>query len=101
MTVVIESVRYYIKKGRKEMSKGSSASGGIGFAGLLTVAFVVLKLMNIITWSWLWVLSPLWIGFLLIVAIITVADRYMETKRGTEGSYVPVYEVYPRRTSLP
>ena len=28
---------------------------------LLTVAFVVLKLCNVITWSWWWILSPLWI----------------------------------------
>lgn len=28
---------------------------------LLTVAFVVLKLCNVITWSWWWVLSPIWI----------------------------------------
>lgn len=28
---------------------------------LLTVAFVVLKLCNVITWSWWWVLAPLWI----------------------------------------
>lgn len=52
-------------------------SGGVGFAGLLTVAFIVLKLCGVITWSWWWVLSPMWIsaalglliigGFLLIV----------------------------------
>ena len=28
---------------------------------LLTVAFVVLKLCNVISWSWWWVLSPIWI----------------------------------------
>ena len=28
---------------------------------LLTVAFIVLKLCNVISWSWWWVLSPLWI----------------------------------------
>lgn len=49
-----------------------TAGGGIGFAGLLTVAFIVLKLCNVITWSWWWVLSPLWIswGLILIIAII-------------------------------
>lgn len=59
------------------MSNNSSASsGGIGFCGLLTIVFIVLKLLGKITWSWLWVLSPLWIGWgvclviLLIVAII-------------------------------
>lgn len=28
----------------------------------LAVIFTVLKLTGTITWSWLWVLSPLWIG---------------------------------------
>ena len=50
----------------------SSSSSGIGFAGLLTVAFIVLKLTNVIAWSWLWVLSPLWIGALAAIAIIIV-----------------------------
>ena len=47
-------------------------SSGIGFAGLLTVAFIVLKLAGIINWSWLWVLSPLWIsaGLALILCVI-------------------------------
>ena len=31
------------------------------FPTLLTIAFIVLKLCNVITWSWLWVLAPLWI----------------------------------------
>ena len=42
-----------------ERGSGSS-SGGIGFLGLLTIVFIVLKLMGYITWSWLWVLAPLW-----------------------------------------
>jgi len=31
----------------------------VGFFGLLTIAFVVLKLCGIISWSWFWVLSPM------------------------------------------
>lgn len=46
---------------------------GIGFAQLLTVAFIVLKLTNVITWSWLWVLSPLWISFALAVLFMGLA----------------------------
>lgn len=43
----------------------------ISFSGLLTVAFIVLKLLGKITWSWLWVLSPLWIPLALwLVGII-------------------------------
>jgi len=54
------------------MSTSSSSSGGIGFSGLLTVAFIVLKLTHYIDWPWIWVLSPLWIGVLLILSFIFV-----------------------------
>lgn len=53
------------------MATTSSSSGsGIGFTGLLTVAFIVLKLTGVIAWSWWWVLSPLWIGALIAVVLI-------------------------------
>ena len=53
------------------MSKSnSSSSSGVGFTGLLTVAFVVLKLCHIINWAWIWVLSPLWIGLIVAVFLI-------------------------------
>jgi hypothetical protein len=54
-------------------NSNNSSSGGIGFTGLLTVAFVVLKLCGVIAWSWWWVLSPIWITILLIIAIVVLA----------------------------
>lgn len=48
----------------------SSSSGGIGFSSLLTIAFIVLKLTNVIAWSWWWVLSPLWISAGLVLLIL-------------------------------
>lgn len=33
----------------------------INLTALLTVVFIALKILNLITWPWLWVLSPLWI----------------------------------------
>lgn len=45
-------------------------AGGVGFVGLLTVAFVVLKLVGVIDWSWWWVVSPVWIATLLVVALL-------------------------------
>ena len=58
------------------MSDNSSTrSGGIGFCGLLTIVFIVLKLLGKIDWSWWWVLAPLWISvglifFLLLIILI-------------------------------
>ena len=55
----------------------SKSSGGIGFFGLLAIVFIVLKLCHVITWSWIWVLSPIWIPafvgiiILLIIGVIT------------------------------
>ena len=48
------------------------ASGGIDFTGLLTIAFIILKLCGIITWSWWWVLSPLWISAILWVILVII-----------------------------
>jgi len=42
-------------------------------AGLLTVLFIGLKLTGYITWSWMWVLSPIWISFLLVLVIVEIA----------------------------
>lgn len=44
---------------------------GVGFFGLLTIAFVILKLCGIITWSWIWVLAPIWIPWVCGAIIIT------------------------------
>lgn len=52
--------------------------GGMGFLSTLTLIFVVLKLLGLIDWPWLWVLSPIWISALLIAVIfgaILVAGR--------------------------
>ena len=52
------------------MNNQTSRRGGVGFAGMLTIAFVVLKLCHVINWRWVWVLSPLWIVFALCLIII-------------------------------
>lgn len=49
--------------------ENSTKSSGIGFTGLLTIAFIVLKLTKVIDWSWWWVLSPLWIGVVLFIVL--------------------------------
>ena len=40
----------------------SVSPGGLGLVSVLTILFVVLKLVGVISWSWIWVLSPIWIG---------------------------------------
>lgn len=53
-------------------SKNSGGAGGISFCGLLTIVFIVLKLTHVIEWSWLWVLSPIWIPIAIVLFIILV-----------------------------
>ena len=46
-----------------------------GFLSCLAIVFIILKLCGVITWSWLWVLAPLWIPIsvaLLIVLILFI-----------------------------
>jgi hypothetical protein len=61
------------EKQKQTKISNNKNSGGIGFTGLLTVLFIGLKLTNNINWSWWWVLSPLWIGFIIGVTLITIA----------------------------
>ena len=62
--------------------------GGVGFCGLLTIVLIVLKLCKVITWSWIWVLAPLWISFgiavalLLIVAVIAIIAGIIAMLKG-------------------
>ena len=45
----------------------------IGFCGLLAIVFIALKLAGIgvvATWSWWWVLSPLWIPLALVILVL-------------------------------
>ena len=59
----------------------NSNSSGIGFAGLLTVAFIVLKLTGFIAWSWWWVLSPLWISASIAVVALVALVVLAATRR--------------------
>ena len=52
-------------------NRGKSAGGGMGLPTLLLIIFIILKLTNVIDWSWLWVLSPLWlvpVGMIIFLA---------------------------------
>ena len=44
----------------------------IGLLGILTIAFVTLKLVGAINWSWLWVLSPIWLPAAIFVAALLI-----------------------------
>ena len=57
---------------------------GGGFFTTLGLVFIVLKLLGVITWSWLWVLSPFWIpfviGIILVILSIIFGKTYLHKK---------------------
>jgi len=65
------SYKSYRRK-RLMSESSSSSSGGIGFTGALAILFIGLKLGGVISWSWLWVLSPLWIPLAIGLAVLLI-----------------------------
>ena len=57
--------------------KVETSSGGIGFCGLLTIVFIVLKLVGVINWSWFWVLSPMIFSISLTILILLIVLALM------------------------
>ena len=61
------------------MSDSKSSSASFGFPSLLTILFIGLKLGGVISWSWWWVLSPIWISF--VVNFLLAFIIYLATDR--------------------
>jgi hypothetical protein len=59
------------------MENNNNQAGGIGFCGLLTIVFIVLKLTEVIAWSWWWVLSPLWLPITAVLAVMVIVPLVM------------------------
>ena len=64
---------------------------------LVTVVLVLLKLVHVISWSWFWVLSPLWLtgGFILLVLSLMITALNLALNK--EGSYKPVKKVLDKK----
>ena len=53
-------------------SNNTNTKSGMGFVGALQLAFIILKLCNVIKWSWWLVLLPLWVELGVVVLIIVL-----------------------------
>ncbi len=65
------------------MDKKKARNGGMGIVSFLTILFIVLKVTDVISWSWIWVLSPIWISAIcavLLVGIVLVSGRIAKGK---------------------
>ncbi len=64
------------------MSTNNNSNGGtIGFPAILALVFIVLKLIGKITWSWWWVLSPIWIPVTLLILGFLIYWAVREVRR--------------------
>lgn len=45
---------------------------GLSFSGALALAFIVLKLCGVISWSWLWVTAPIWLNWVLVIVLALI-----------------------------
>lgn len=68
-------MRSYQHPDEHRLSEGTKR--GVTFLELLLLLFIALKLLGKITWSWWWVLSPMWIPVLLALIILVVALVWM------------------------
>ena len=59
----------------------SSSSSGVGLSGLLFIVFLVLKLTDIIDWSWWWITAPLWGWLAMVIAGVSVYFIYKGIKK--------------------
>jgi len=53
------------------------AYGGAVLVNLLTILFVILKLCNIINWTWGMVFSPIWISYLLTLVAMFIYIKFI------------------------
>ena len=55
-----------------------SDHSGLNFTSLLTVIFIVLKLVEIIDWSWWWVVSPTLIAIIIDTIVVVGMMIYLD-----------------------
>ena len=65
-----DALQAIMNKYNNKENTNVALGGGCGFSGLLTIAFIILKLCGVINWSWWLVLLPLIISIGLPIAII-------------------------------
>jgi hypothetical protein len=66
-------------------SNSSAKTGGISFTGALALVFIVMKLMGwgaVATWSWWWVLSPLWLPIVIVLGFMAIVFLFVALAAG-------------------
>ena len=58
----------------------NTSSSGIGLDIILFVVFLILKLTNVIDWSWWWITAPLWIPLCIVVVFLVIVGLVTSIK---------------------
>lgn len=56
--------------------KKNSDNISLGVLDVIAIVFIILKLLDIIAWSWIWVLAPIWIPVCIVVIIWVLAHIF-------------------------
>ncbi len=81
------------------MENNSNVSNrGLSFSSVLFLVFLVLKLTNVIDWSWWWVTAPLWIPIIIFFVFVSglysfykILGYYSKNKMEIFGSKIRKY----------
>ncbi|MCM1337731.1 MAG: hypothetical protein NC187_08135 [Candidatus Amulumruptor caecigallinarius] len=67
----------------KASTEDYQTATGLSMPVVVFLVFLILKLTDLIEWSWWWVTSPLWIvaGLIILTALISTAAVYVRYKR--------------------
>ena len=52
--------------------KDNAKQRNLNIGSVIQIVFIILKLTNLIHWSWVWVLSPLWISAIITLILYIV-----------------------------
>lgn len=70
----MRSCQQNFKPNNKNMEKRNpSPATGLSLPVVVFVVFLILKLTNLVTWSWWWITSPLWIVAALVVVLAVIS----------------------------
>ena len=54
------------------MRVAADANASFPFFSILALIFITLKLTGLISWSWWWVLSPIWLPVVVLLFVVVV-----------------------------
>lgn len=61
--------------------RGNKPSIRIGITGFLGIALIALKLIGIINWPWVLVLTPIWLPNLMIIIALMLVAIFKQGRR--------------------